>query len=429
MKIARDSVSLFRRRDFTLLMGTQWLAQAADGLVGVTLAKHIAFGGQAGFSLEAARSPEEILRIALLTVLPYAIVSPLLGVLIDRWDRRRLLLVSTAVRTGVLAIIVAFGIEPIGDLALYASFLLILAGTRLLLAIKGASLPVVLGERQLLHGNSISQAGSALFQLAGVGVGLVGAGFVGTRLLLGAGVVVYGAATSFSALVGRLGYGERRIPLAAEVRRLFRDLVEGLREVARRPMAALAVTSFLGLRALVSLVVLAVGLAARSFLVREGGLSTVVPAASGALGAAVGFLVAHAAKDRIPPARILVGALAAAGLGVVAFGGVISVAGLSVVAFVVGLGFFLGKVAADTLMQQSLSDAFRGRGFGLQDMAYNLSWVLPALVLSAAWARVGPRGLLAGAGVVFLVLAGAIALWARAVPKDESSVPAADRGG
>ena len=415
MKVARDSVALFRRRDFTFLMGAQWLAQAADGLVGVSLTKHIVFGGQAGFSLEEARTPEEVLRIALLTILPYAFLSPFAGVLIDRWDRRRLLLLANGVRALVLAAVVTVGFERIGDLALYGSLLLVLASTRLLLAVKGASLPVVLGERELLHGNSISQAGSAIFQLGGAGAGLVGSGFVGTRLLVLAGVVVYGMATASAAAVGRLGYADKTIPLRKEVGRIVRDLVEGLQEIRRRPMAALSLTSYLGLRALVSLVVLAVALASRAYLARNGSLTTAIPAGAGALGAAVGFFSAHALKDRVPPIRILVSALALAGVGVLAFGGIITLPGLSAVAFMVGLGFFLGKIAVDTLMQQSLADGFRGRGFGLQDLAYNLSWIIPALVLWAAWTQGSARPVLIGAGAVFLLTAVGIAAWARRI--------------
>jgi hypothetical protein len=424
VKIARDSLKLFRRRDFTFLVGAQWLAQAADGLVGVSLTKHIVFGGQAGFSLEEARSPEEVLRIALLTILPYAFLSPFAGVLIDRWDRRRLLLLANGVRALVLAVVVTVGFERIGDPALYGSLLLVLASTRLLLAIKGASLPVVLGEQELLHGNSVSQAGSALFQLGGAGVGLVGSGFVSTRLLVLSGVIVYGLATASAAAVGKLGYADRSVPLRQEIRRMVWDLFEGLREIRRRPMAALSLTSFLGLRALVSLVVLAVALTSRAYLAREGSLTTVIPAAAGALGAAVGFVSAHALKDRVPPVRILVAALGLAGLGVLAFGGIITLLGLTAVAFLVGLGFFLGKIAVDTLMQQSLADGFRGRGFGLQDLAYNLSWILPALVLSAAWTQGSARSVLVAAGLVFLATAMGIGLWARRIGAPPEPAPA-----
>ncbi|HEV2929801.1 MAG TPA: hypothetical protein VGW74_13995, partial [Propionibacteriaceae bacterium] len=142
-----DTAVPFRNRDFTFLMGAQWFAQLADGLVGAALAKLITFGGQAGFDPEAARSLRDSLLIVLMTFLPYSLFSPFIGVLIDRWNRRKLLIGANALRTVILAGIVVVGLARIGDAALYVLFLLILAGTRLLLAIKGASLPAVLGEK------------------------------------------------------------------------------------------------------------------------------------------------------------------------------------------------------------------------------------------------------------------------------------------
>jgi hypothetical protein len=422
--IARDSIDLFRRRDFTFLMGAQWLAQAADGLVGVALAKHIVFGGQAGFSLEEARSPEDILRIAILTFLPYAVLSPFFGVLVDRFDRRRLLIGANGIRALALAAVAILGIErltdsPVGDGVLFGSFLLVLAGTRLLLQIKGAGLPAVLGERDLMHGNSISQAGSAIFQLAGAGTALVAASFLSSEPIILVGVLGYAVGATSAWAIGRLGYGDRTTPLGEEIRRILRNLAEGLREIGRRPRARLALASFLGIRTLLSFVLISIALASREFLVEKSDASTAIPAVAGALGAAVGFITAHALKERVPPARIVGGALLFAGAGVVAFGGIITLIGLSLVGFVVGLGFFLGKVGADTLMQEALSDDFRGRGFGLQDLVYNLSWILPALVVWAAWSDERARALLVGGGVLFLVWGAAITLWGRSVPAAE----------
>jgi hypothetical protein len=89
--------------------------------------------------------------------------------------------------------------------------------------------------------------------------------------------------------------------------------------------------------------------------------------------------------------------------------------GITLMAFAVGLSFFLGKVGVDTLMQQSLSDSFRGRGFSFQDLVYNLSWIIPALVLFLFLTDETSRILLVAAGGVFLVIAILIAMWARRV--------------
>jgi hypothetical protein len=408
----------FRNRDFTFLMGAQWFAQMADGLVAAALAKLITFGGAAGFDPEGASSTREALLIVLLTFLPYTLFSPFVGVLIDRLNRRRLLIGANALRAVVLALILAIGLSRIGDPALYVSFLLILAGTRLLLAIKGAGLPAVLGEENLLQGNSISQAGSAIFQLFGAGVALVASKSIDTSIILIAGVLVYALATASAFGTGRLGYTTRSTPFGEEMRRLFRDIVDGVREVAGKSAAGLALTSFLVIRSLLTFTVLATAFISRDLIAAEG-TTTTVAGASGALGAVIGFLAANAVRRRVAPVTIVGTALFLGGAGMLAFGGIINLLGISLMAFAVGVSFFLGKIGVDTMMQEALSDSFRGRGFSLQDIAYNFSWIIPALVLFLFLSRDVARILMVSAGAVFLLFAVLLGLWARTVRRTD----------
>ncbi|MBA2425686.1 MAG: hypothetical protein H0V60_01235, partial [Actinobacteria bacterium] len=77
MSMIRQGASLlFKKKDYGALMGVQFFAQAGDGLVQAAIAKLIAFGGQEGFDVEAARSPEELLRIVLYIFVPYTLISP-----------------------------------------------------------------------------------------------------------------------------------------------------------------------------------------------------------------------------------------------------------------------------------------------------------------------------------------------------------------
>jgi MFS family permease len=422
-----DTAVPFRTRDFTFLMGAQWFAQMADGIVGAALAKLITFGGQAGFDVEAARSTRDALFIVLMTFLPYSLFSPFVGVLIDRWDRRRLLIGANGIRTVILGAIVLLGVTTFGDAALFISFLLILAGTRLLLAIKGASLPAVLGERDLVQGNSISQAGSALFQLFGAGVALVLSEAIDARVILVGGVLGYAVATLCAWGIRKLGYATRTEPLGRELRRLFRDLADGVREVSRKAAAGLSLLSFLVVRSLLTMSVLATGFLSRELIGQESTVA-LVAGAVGALGAGLGFVLAYVLRTRVKPTTIVSGALILGGAGMLAFGGIINTLGISLMAFSVGLSFFLGKVGVDTLMQQSLSDSFRGRGFSFQDLVYNLSWILPALILFVFLSEDTARILLVAAGGVFLAIAILIALWARRIelrPAEAGARPSA----
>jgi hypothetical protein len=424
--IAGEALGLFRQRPFAFLMGAQWLNQAAQGMVVAAMAKTITFGGQRGFDAEAARTPDEAFRIVLFTFLPYLLLSPLLGVFIDRYDRRRLLVAANLVPVLVLAAIVGVGFGAAGDVALYVSLLIVLASTRLVLAIKGAGLPAAAGEENLIPGNAVSQAGSAIFQLAGAGAALVAAAVLDARIIVAAGVVVYGLATAAAMGARRLGYAREFVPILRELGRVLRDLGQGIGEVARRPRAGLALVSFLAIRSLATMTVLTISFSATGFIDQKGLIGTAVPAAAGALGAVVGFAAAGYLRRRVAPPAMVVLGLVAGGAGVAAFGGDITLTGLAAVAFAVGFGFFVGKIAVDTMMQESLADQFRGRGFSLQDVVYNLSWVLPSLLLVILFEEGRVRALLVATGLTFAVVGLLLGLWARRIRGPEAAgIPAA----
>jgi hypothetical protein len=413
MPFVRRSLSLFANRDFGNLMGAVFLAVLADGIVQGALAKTIAFGGQAGFSLEEARSPRDIFALVLLTYLPYMFVSPFVGVLIDRFDRRRLLMAANGIRAvvvGLVGMVLLGGSVP--DALLIAALLLTLASTRLVLAIKSAGIPGVLDGRNLLQANSISQAGQAVSQLVGGGIALVGTGVASAGVVVIAGGVMYAVGTLFASRVRNLAETRQTTRFLEGARRILRNIVEGLGEVRRRPPAQLGVVSFLVLRTLFAYVLLVFALQARTLLGEESQLALLIPAGAGALGAALGFVAAQALKDRLAPARLMLGAMVGMGAAVIVFGGIRSVVGLSGIAFFAALTYFLGKIAADTIMQRALPDRYRGRGFSLFDVAYNLAWIVPAFVLFLAYTEARAGLLLIGAGVVFVAAALLIAGWA-----------------
>jgi hypothetical protein len=103
------------------------------------------------------------------------------------------------------------------------------------------------------------------------------------------------------------------------------------------------------------------------------------------------------------------------------FGFWVSLAGFSLLLFCGFFAFFLGKISADTIMQQSMPDDFRGRAFALFDIAYNLGFIVPAFILVLVWDddRAGP--LLIASGIVFLALTALIARWARSI-RDQLAV-------
>jgi MFS family permease len=423
----KQALGLIRgSRDFALLLGTQMFAQAGDGIVQAALAKYIAFGGQQGFDLESARSPDELLRIALYIFVPYTILSPFFGVVIDRWDRRRLLFLANGLRAVVIALVALWGIGRTGDVALFGAFLLTLSSTRVVLATKSAALPTTLGGKDLVIGNAVSQMLGALFQIGGVAFAFIAAGVIEVAPIVLIGCVVYAIGGALALSMKRATEHPTKSTLGREIARVASNIAAGVREVAQHPKAAASITTYFWLRLLWSFSIAAVGFVARDLLADDDFAIAILTGGALAAGGGLGFLLARSLHDRArSSAHLVVGAAIMAGVAMVALGPLKVQAGIALLMFFLGLGFFLGKISLDTMVQEALGDDFRGRAFSLYDISYNLAWVVAAAILKIFWADEGQSILLAGMGLVFLIGVVFLAAWYRRAGLFAVSTPTA----
>ena len=423
--------SHFSNVDFAVLMGVQFLTQAGQGMIQGAIGKSIAFGGQEGFDVQNVPSADYLLQVILALYLPYTLVSPFIGVVIDRFQRRRVVWwtnLLTALIVGAVALLVLIPLggdstegNPGATAALIVGLLASQAVVRVALAVKSAALPDVLFGKDLLQGNALSQAGGALFQIIGIAFAF-GAGAVLPAWLVvvsGAGVLAIGAVVATR--LRRVEIGEHETTFAEEARRVIGSIVNGIREVASRPAAAVGLTGFQMLRyQFWGFGLFVFALYAKNLV--EGGAESQVPTllsgGVGLIGGVLGLFAAQSLKDRVPPIRLLLVSMTLLGLGTIVFGGLVSVAGFAGMLFVGFFAFFVGKVSADTIVQQAISDDFRGRAFALFDIAYNLGFIVPAMILSFVWVENDPartRTILIASGAVFLALTAAVAAWSRRV--------------
>jgi sugar phosphate permease len=420
--------STFSNADFAALMGVQFLVMAADGLVRGSIAKSIAFGGQEGFDITTVPSADYLLKVVLALYVPYTFLSPFIGVLIDRFERRRVLAVSSVVTAILTALLAAVILIPLGDgtsegnvaatAGLVLAMLVMQACVRIMLAVKSAALPGVVHGKDLMNGNGLSQAGGALFQVLGAGVAFGAGGALPSWTIVVAG----GGALAVSAVVAmriqRMEVTKHVTSFAQEARRVVRDIASGVREVAGRPAAALGVSAFQMLRYQFWGFALGVfALYVRS-LVESGDADSValsIVGGGGFLGGAIGMVLAQRWKDRVPPIRLLLGSMLLLGASALAFGFWVNLAGLSALLFCGFFAFFLGKISADTILQQAMPDDFRGRAFALFDIAYNLGFIVPAFILVLVWNDDRASAVLIASGAVFLALTALVARWARSI--------------
>ena len=96
MSFAGDLRAVVRHRNFRRLFATRLTSQAADGAFQAALASLFFF------SPEKQTSAGSVAAAFATLLLPYSLVGPFAGVLLDRWRRRQILVVANLLRAAVV---------------------------------------------------------------------------------------------------------------------------------------------------------------------------------------------------------------------------------------------------------------------------------------------------------------------------------------
>lgn len=250
MPVVRDLRVLLRLRDFRNLLAVRLLSQAADGVYQVALATYVVF------SPEKQTSPAAIASAMAVLLLPYSVIGPFAGVLLDRWRRRQVFLYGNLLRAFLACITGMLIVAQVPDWLFYASALSVTAVNRFVLSGLAASLPRVVGHDQLVTANALSPTAGTLAAVAGGGlaflVRLLASDSNALVVLLGAGLYLFAALVSLQLAIGLLGpdhpAGQAHPSLTEGVALTVRGMVEGLRHLASRREAARALAAMTMMR-------------------------------------------------------------------------------------------------------------------------------------------------------------------------------------
>jgi MFS family permease len=180
------------------------------------------------------------------------------------------------------------------------------------------------------------------------------------------------------------------------------DLLKGARRLVNTPAAFGSITSIALDQLLVGLItVLSVVVFKEEF--KEGVASYGRIVAAAGVGVIVGTATVGLLEQRLEKPRII--SLAFAVAGVMALLVAPKIIGLTVVlmSFTLGLTYPWRKVAADTIVQDTIPDRYRGRVFALYDLAFSLPRVAAAALAIVLIPGLSPGWILAGCGLIYLL--------------------------
>jgi MFS family permease len=374
------------QQGFRRLYAARLLGQFGDGVFQASLA------GAVLFNPERQAHAADVAAAFAALLIPYSLVGPFAGVLLDRWRRQRVLVLANVLRALGVVII---GAEILGGLhgqPLYASALVVVSVNRFYLSALSASLPHVIDMRELVTANALSTTSGAIATAVG------GVGAIGLRALIGSSDVSYASIAIAAALpylvaaaVAR-GFGPDDLgPDDVERSRretlleVARGLVAGARHVRERRSALLALVAIGVHRLAFGVSTVCTLLLYRNYFHDEGvfraglaGVGQVVGAV--AIGGGLAAVFTPAASRRLGlvrwPALLLFGA----GVVEIVLGLPFRLPLLLVAAVLLGFAAQGIKICVDTVIQQQVDDEFRGRVFSLYDSLFNLTLVAAALL-------------------------------------------------
>lgn len=371
--------------DFWRLLQVRMASQFGDGLFQAGLA------GALLFNPDRAADPMATARAFTVLFLPYSLLGPFAGALMDRWDRRLVLVGATTGRLILIAGIGTILAMRAGDMPLLIAALFANGLARFVASGLSASLPHVVPREQVVTMNSVATASGAVAAFLGANFMLVPRFFAGAGDE-GASVIIFITAIPVSiALLLSLRFGShvlgpddtKRAIHGSAVYAVVTGWMHGARTVVQSPTVAATLSGLASHRMVVginSLVMLLLVHHLPGPATGGLGVALVFFAASG-LGAFLANVLTPWAIRRWGRYATANGALVAAAV-IQLPGALLRLPVMVACGFCLGVAGQVVKLCADSAMQMDVDDALRGHVFAVQDALFWVAFIV-AITVSA----------------------------------------------
>ena len=379
---------LLTDRKFSRLLRVRWTGQMTDGIFQSALASFVLFSPE-----RQANALNAALAFAVV-LLPYSIIGPFVGTILDRISRQRAIAYSNLVRAATLCVVALLIFQGRTGVELTVFILIAFGVNRLILAGLSAGIPLMIESKSLISANALAVTGGSVWVVLGGGIGL------GLRRLIN-GVATADHADGYIILAGAVGYllaaffastlKKREIgPLDHELKSAsfsqglieMREGVKFLRQHidAARGIAAVAVHRG-GITALTLIALLLERNTFNDPTDSEAGLAGLSFTLSlAACGFVVGAVIAPYGVRKIGRHRWMRLSLVASTSGPLFILFVRTPTTLALAAIITALFGQSLKVTNDALVQSKIDDIYRGRVFSVYDVVVNGAIVSGAVI-------------------------------------------------
>ncbi len=393
-------------KDFARLVSARYASQFGDGLFQAFIFARLVF-----LDTDKQSTAAQVAKAVSLLIIPFSLIGPFAGVFIDRWSRR-LILTWTPVLKAVCLVPLLF---INASWAIYTLALVNVSANRFYLTTAGAVTPSLVEDRELLVGNAITGSAGTVITAAGLAIGSRIAGHVNPKALLVAVIVLWPvSAWLASRIANALRASRPDVGIREDIVRVAREFVSGGRRLFATPRALAPVTSVFWDQMLINTVaVLSVVVFKDQFNQGIASYSNIVIAAG--FGVLAGMVTVGFLEARFTREQIMALAFGIAGVASILVALKITSVTILLLTFILAMTFPWRKTPADTLVQESLPNRYRGRVFAIQDIAFTMPRVFAALLL-VVWLNaidLSVATIVFATGVAFLIWPPILLAWIR----------------
>lgn len=359
------------------------------------------FAVQVAITFRMHGTADDVTRVMVAFIVPFALIGPVAGVFVDRWNPRVTMISSDLIR-GVLIVLLAFTTNL---WQIYAVFFALSTVSSFFMPAQSVTVPLLVGKEGIMAASGLMQQTMQLVRIfsPAVATGLVG--------YFGEAACYYADSVTFffsAAMIATLVYHRPVVPATRGLSAVLRELWLGVKFILTHPKFSYVIISMTtGMFAITCFGAL-ISVYVRDILHAGSGFFGAVGSLIGA-GSIIGAVVVQKlSKGRAPAALVSVG-LCGVGLFVL----VLALAGSKPVTLAssagIGVSVAFIMVASTALLQGETPNEMRGRvsssSMALMALSQGIS-----MVFAGGWAtRYGIVNLFyASAALLFVVALGGI---------------------
>ncbi len=364
----------------------------------------------------APGSTVQMAKLMSFTIIPVFLIGPIAGVYVDRWDRRRTMVVCDILR-GILILLIPFYFIRLNSLLpIYIIVFLVFSIGRFYVPAKMSIIPDLVKSDDLLLANSLVNTTGMVAAMFGLGLGGILVGMVGAEggfLIDGASFLVSGIMIFFlSTKAIRDLKKERLIDVGKEIAEVIsKSAIVEMKEAINFLKSQKQIRSCFGIlfllwAALGSVYVVSIVFVQKAFssVTKEIGLLVVALG----LGLFIGTLAYGRLAQKSSGFKTIFACILLSGLVLSSF--VLAVLNIPNLLLALILVFILGLVVSpvmaisNTMVQQFTDNSMRGKVFSSLEIVMHLAFLLAMLISASLADRIGSvKILLTVSALLFLI--------------------------